>query len=144
MTYKPTYPVLVVTKTTTAQQVFEAVVDHLEKQGKPCVKTHQPDESVSNYCTNRNNEGGACAAACLLTNEESVNGSFNELMMNNIVPARLIEFSGLILELQGAHDKAKRVGALVRGDRTINEGLAEVAKAHGLTFSKPITTWDFV
>jgi len=129
---KSKYPVLKVTPETTAQQVFDAVVKHLQDQGSPCLKL----KGGTPRCTNRNAEGKACAAAALMTAWEARGVSFSMLSVGGKAPKRLRPFADMISALQRAHDSASK-GRNAR----INFELEYVAREHGVKFKTPITSW---
>lgn len=96
----------------TEQQVFNQVASHLLKQGKRCLSTN-------GLCRYRNlDEGTACAAGCLISEEEylkrqtkdgksnhfEANGAWRSLVDSMIVPE---EHANLIMKLQIIHDKYK-------------------------------------
>lgn len=60
----PTYPVLEVTNETPLQDIFDAVVAHLIKQGKRAT-------AKGMYCLYRTDDQLACAVGCLLSDEEA-------------------------------------------------------------------------
>lgn len=60
-----------IAETSTPQEVFDFVVNHLYKQGRPAlhnITNHGGDGSVK--CAYRSQDGLTCAVGCLLTDEE--------------------------------------------------------------------------
>jgi len=126
MTYEPTYPVLVVTPDLDLQTVFDAIVNHLERQGSRCLTKGK--FGAGQICANRNGAGQACAAACLMTDEEAhLNVSFAKARANNNLPKRFERHGDMIADMQRAHDAANLPGMM-------NLYIAEVANRYGLTF----------
>lgn len=133
--YKPKYPILDVGPDTTAQQVLDAVWEHLRKQGR------RARASTANYspCTNRGHGGTACAVACLMSDEMVTEAwmwagwGFSGREGRERVP-HLGRHNQLLLDLQRAHDSSL-------GPEALSRELLGTARKHGLRPSSPITQW---
>lgn len=145
-----TYPVLNVTAETTHQQVYDAIVQHLEEQGGPAYE--------NNGCQNRTSGGKACAAACLFTDDEAYRapswismhveatrrapaGLTDERVTLGLT--RLLPFDDLLQSMQQMHDDFANHEATLShkgGLALMNERLAEVAEAFKLT-PRTLTHW---
>lgn len=83
-----------------AQEVFDQVVDHLRKQGKPSFM----DEG-SARCAYRGHSGLKCAAGCLISDNEyrvtMENRTWSAMVRDTVVP---IHHANLIESLQEIHD----------------------------------------
>lgn len=92
----------------TKQQVFDAAVRHLARQGSKC----RPGEETKAGCAYRNGDyTKACAVGALLTDEEcrSMDKHYltvpvSSLYANHLVPDRIYPHRHLLRELQTVHD----------------------------------------
>lgn len=117
-------------ETITAQEVFDHVLEHLrEQKGVPC--------TLLGACRYRNGRPGeACAAGCLLTDEEASaivegcpwNAQFRD------APARLRPHAELIFYLQRLHDDQN--GLQYKTSITV-EAVSRIAGEFGLAYKKP-------
>lgn len=123
-----TYPVLRVTKRTSEQKIFDAVVEHLRRQGKRSKSQSGPS------CLYRGPGGTACAVGALLTDKEAASIEGNSVY-DIALPDRLLPHRMLLAELQLAHDRQRSAIAL-------NEDLETIANTHHLKFTNPIEKWS--
>lgn len=86
----------------TAQELFNATIDHLVRQGRP--------GSEYGKCRYRTKDGRMCGVGCHITDEEynpSWDKGYQSLPVKHIqLPQRLTEHSSLLREIQWAHDGA--------------------------------------
>lgn len=85
---------------TPAQDVYDFVVRHLLRQGRPSV---EHPGSPSSRCLYRSPDGLKCAVGCLLTDEEATPAIEGHEAVQ-ILPKRLRAHVGLLQDLQGVHD----------------------------------------
>lgn len=102
-----TYPVIDVTESTTAQDIFDAVAKHLLSQKRKALCPYTKWEE--NACRFRTTEGLACAVGCLLTDKEAqkldnTSGGISALIYSKTAPERIHRFSQLLTDLQRLHD----------------------------------------
>lgn len=116
-------------KKITEQGIFNFVWKFIIRQGEPAV-----NYSMCEYRTVNRNNGKvlACAAGCLLTDEEAlyVRGPWCNID-DNAIPPRFRPFRSLIDDMQRAHDSA----ACSMGNFVCNfkKKMCMVAKSHRLT-----------
>lgn len=88
----------------TSQQVFDQIVNHLRKQGKPSM------DKRGNECLYRGPNGLKCAAGCLIADDEYIpemdnnpasDTTWQYLVDTGVVPPH---FSELIIHMQHLHD----------------------------------------
>lgn len=88
----------------TTQQVFDQIVNHLRKQGKPSMDKH------GNGCLYHGPNGLKCAAGCLIADDEyspemdnnpADDTTWQYLIDTGVVPSH---FSKLIIHMQHLHD----------------------------------------
>lgn len=88
------------TTTTTAQEIFDTVTNHLMTQGKPAKEGHT--------CLYRSPDGLKCAVGCLIEdseyNSDMEGTSVAGLIQDNRLPERLKDHSQLLADLQLVHD----------------------------------------
>jgi len=81
-------------ETMTEQGVFDKIASHLMKQGTKCIDR----DGACNY---RNGFGQACAAGCLLTDEEATNSN---AAWRQQCPEDLVFCVSMVIETQNMHD----------------------------------------
>lgn len=90
------------TKASTAQEIFNAVAQHLKRQGKQAV-------SANGVCQYRGPSGLKCAVGCLMTDDEAPgygNGDgVDTLLKRGELPDRLRHHIQLLRRLQNIHDR---------------------------------------
>jgi hypothetical protein len=116
-------------ETITAQEVFDHVIEHLrEQKGERCIG--------DGSCRYRNGKpGAACAAGCLLTDEEAKKLTEGVAWTNQFSddkPARLEPHNALIADLQVLHD-----GPVLSFKHIDIERVSEIASRYGLAYKKP-------
>jgi hypothetical protein len=85
---------------TPAQDVYDFVVRHLLRQGRPSV---EHPGTLSSRCLYRSPDGLKCAVGCLLTDEEAT-PAIEGFRAVEILPGRLRAHVDLLCDLQSAHD----------------------------------------
>lgn len=125
----------------TMQHEFDAVVEHLFKQGRPAKQKH--------FCKYRTEDGLSCAVGCRIPDEmytddmEARNASYLIDGFNDgkySLPSELPAYKDMFTELQRVHDGWPNVGSLEhpmyhKGD--LDEELQRVAIKFGLTYNSP-------
>lgn len=107
--------------TATAQEVFDHVVNHLRAQGRPCLNGSE--------CLYRNEEGEACAAGCLI-DDNDYTSDMEQTAWEDV--SHEYDFprvhTSLISDLQRAHDnwRFKQTSAI------IEQSFSEIAKRYNL------------
>lgn len=116
-------------ETISAQEVFDHVIEHLrEWDGQAC--------DINGRCMYRRKGPGnpACAAGCLLTDDEAEltrNNSWGVVHNDERDPKRLRPHADMILDLQRLHDRS------TVGYPFDVENISEIAGRYGLAYKKP-------
>lgn len=79
----------------TEQSIFDKVTRHLMTQFEVC-------EDKSENCVYRDETNRACAAGCLLNDDEAIESGTK--IFHAVCPSDLVEYDNLINELQDIHD----------------------------------------
>lgn len=125
----PTIP-----ETSTPQEVFDFVTEHLLTQGK---------QSYQGSCLYRGPNRTACAVGCLLTDEEytpNMEGVSAYDLQVHLLSSFWKEHQRLLQDLQSAHDDKANVepGPERKFNREkLVKQLAYVSNYHNLTFKEP-------
>ncbi len=111
----------------TAQQVYDFVVDHLRRQGGPAVDS-------SGTCLYRAARNCKCAVGCLLTDAEyrpEIEGTDIETLSEGsdpVLPSFFLKHKELLLDLQNVHDdQANHLYDLSTGHKVFNADKLEAA-----------------
>ena len=91
----------------TSQQVFDQIVNHLRKQGKPSIDKRRIE------CLYHGPDGLKCAAGCLIADDEYSpemdNNPANDTTWQHLVDTGVVppHFSELIIHMQYLHDSER-------------------------------------
>lgn len=124
---------------TTAQEVFDHVVNHFRRQGRPAIHPlWAPDSDAYARCVYRTADGNKCAVGCLIP-DEKYDPSFEgqSVYEPKVLAATGLarEFLPLLSSLQTAHDDLWWPG--VDGAEQFINHLGCIAKNHHLSFTPP-------
>lgn len=122
----------------TKQFEFDAVVEHLFKQGGPATVPNHVGTETS--CSYRGRDGTMCAVGCRIPNimyrKEMEGKRLGGLITVFQLPAELEEYLGMFSHLQDVHDsytyEMRATG--VAWNEWLNKELASVAKSQDLQF----------
>lgn len=130
----------------TMQFEFDAVVNHLYKQGAPASASAESGPG----CYYRSPTGLKCAVGCRIPDEiydpamDEENGSNGTsvdsliLRFGNILPPEIAAYENMFAELQTAHDWHGSVRADGKFDfDRLSSDLKRIAYKNGLTFTEP-------
>lgn len=115
----------------TMQQEFDAVVQHLYKQGRPA--------AVGRNCRYRTEEGLSCAVGCRIPDEaysEGMEGKFVHDLADKyaeVLPLEIVEYADLFDDLQWAHD----CWTDNNNPDYLEQRLKEVAAKYNLAYNDP-------
>lgn len=121
----------------TMQQEFDAVVEHLYKQGKV-------SQSPEGVCVYRNREGLKCAVGCRIP-DEIYNTGMEGLQIGPLtdtypnLPSELYEYNDMFHDLQRVHDTCltSAEDGVSFNLSVLRENLETVARNFNLTFQEP-------
>ena len=141
--YNPVYPVLDIQESTSKQEVFDAVVTHLRCQGRPA--GHYDEEGGALMCFYRTEDDLACAAGCLLTDEQAGRLSSSDTALKAVKTLKLPwepAIRKLVSDLQLSHDlnqsytgvpdSANALNAPETWIPRVQDALSKTALTHGL------------
>lgn len=114
----------------TSQEIFDIVVTHLRKQGKPAMNN-------IGGCSYRGVDGTKCAVGCLIPDsiyKSEMEGSIaEELVIQFEGLYHLIEHKHLLGLLQSAHDKNNTIGYWAN---FLEKDLQEIANQNNLVYTE--------
>lgn len=123
------------------QEIFDTVVNHLANQKRRSMAIFVHGEEEINTCAYRGKNGDMCAVGCLIKDEdydpEMEAKSVDNLISNGLLPAYLMQYTGLLEALRLAHDTAFNVDQLTQMFRN-----AGVIYDLDVSAVDHITEWD--
>jgi hypothetical protein len=122
------------------QQEFDAVVEHLYKQGRPSKKLAG--------CFYRNDKGLSCAVGCRIPDNvydpkmdapDYGDSTLHELILNfeETLPVEIVAYKEMFAELQELHDTCKLNEDGTFHDKSLYEELLYVSESFNLTLNIP-------